>query len=173
MSNRLTVLKTILWGIVGMWAVVTVARFTNGLGATTNLSDAAPWGLWIGFDVMAGVALAAGAFLLAATVWPGYDLTAALRHVSGRLIYIHSRGDWLINGLGPLLFGTADRKHTPAAGTVGFRHRPADDVADRLFRVAYNRRFARSGYLGDHFTVASSGLARDHVAAWLTGNGPN
>ncbi|MHC4610583.1 MAG: NrfD/PsrC family molybdoenzyme membrane anchor subunit, partial [Planctomycetota bacterium] len=69
MSNRLTVVKTILWAIVGMWAVVTVARFTNGLGATTNLSDAAPWGLWIGFDVMAGVALAAGAFLLAATVY--------------------------------------------------------------------------------------------------------
>jgi Ni/Fe-hydrogenase subunit HybB-like protein len=69
MSNRLTVLKTVLWAIVGVWAVVTVARFVHGLGATTNLSDAAPWGLWIGFDVMAGVALAAGAFVLAATVY--------------------------------------------------------------------------------------------------------
>jgi Ni/Fe-hydrogenase subunit HybB-like protein len=52
-----------------MWAVITVARFTHGLGATTNLHDAAPWGLWIGFDVMAGVALAAGAFVLAASVY--------------------------------------------------------------------------------------------------------
>jgi Ni/Fe-hydrogenase subunit HybB-like protein len=69
MSNRLTVLKTVLWTIVGMWAVITVARFTHGLGATTNLHDAAPWGLWIGFDVMAGVALAAGAFVLAASVY--------------------------------------------------------------------------------------------------------
>jgi Ni/Fe-hydrogenase subunit HybB-like protein len=49
--------------------VITVARFTHGLGATTNLHDAAPWGFWIGFDVMAGVALAAGAFVLAATVY--------------------------------------------------------------------------------------------------------
>ena len=49
--------------------MVTVARFTHGLGATTNLSDATPWGLWIGFDVMAGVALAAGGFVLAATVY--------------------------------------------------------------------------------------------------------
>ncbi len=113
------------------------------------------------------------AVLLAATVSPDYDLTVALRHISGRLVYVHSRGDWLINGLGPLLFGTADRKHALAAGTVGFRRRPADDVTDRLIRVAYNRRFARSGYLGDHFTVASSGLARDHLAAWLAGSGPD
>ena len=69
MTNRLTVLKSVLWAVVGVWAVVTVARFANGLGATTNLSDATPWGLWIGFDVMAGVALAAGGFVLAATVY--------------------------------------------------------------------------------------------------------
>ena len=48
--------------------VVTVLRFTQGLGATTNLSDRFPWGLWIGFDVLCGVGLAAGAFTLMATV---------------------------------------------------------------------------------------------------------
>lgn len=37
-------------------------RLVNGLGAVTNLSDQYPWGLWISFDVMAGVALAAGGF---------------------------------------------------------------------------------------------------------------
>ncbi len=69
MNNRLNVLKTVLWAIAGVWAVVSVVRFWRGLGATTNLSDAAPWGLWIGFDVMAGVALAAGGFVIAATVY--------------------------------------------------------------------------------------------------------
>jgi Ni/Fe-hydrogenase subunit HybB-like protein len=39
-----------------------------GLGAVTAMSDAFPWGLWIAFDVMSGVALAAGAFVVAATV---------------------------------------------------------------------------------------------------------
>ncbi len=48
--------------------VVTVLRFTQGLGATTNLSDAFPWGLWIGFDVLVGVGLAAGGFTLTAVV---------------------------------------------------------------------------------------------------------
>ena len=51
-----------------LFLAVTVLRFTRGLGATTNLSDRFPWGLWIGFDVLCGVGLAAGAFTLTATV---------------------------------------------------------------------------------------------------------
>lgn len=46
----------------------TVMRFYKGLGATTNLSDAFPWGIWIGFDVLCGVGLAAGGFTLVAIV---------------------------------------------------------------------------------------------------------
>jgi len=48
---------------------VTWLRFTQGLAATTNLSNDFPWGLWIGFDVLCGVALAAGGYVLAATVY--------------------------------------------------------------------------------------------------------
>ena len=46
----------------------TVVRFGWGLGASTNLSDQTPWGLWIGFDVVTGVGLAAGGFTLAGIV---------------------------------------------------------------------------------------------------------
>jgi Ni/Fe-hydrogenase subunit HybB-like protein len=42
------------------------ARIFFGLGAVTNLNDQYPWGLWIGVDVAAGVALAAGGFTSAA-----------------------------------------------------------------------------------------------------------
>jgi Ni/Fe-hydrogenase subunit HybB-like protein len=51
-----------------LFLAVTVLRFTQGLGATTNLSDQFPWGLWIGLDVLCGVGLAAGAFTLTAIV---------------------------------------------------------------------------------------------------------
>ncbi len=54
---------------MGILGVVTLARFITGLGATTSLTDATPWGLWIAFDVMAGVALSAGGFVMAATVY--------------------------------------------------------------------------------------------------------
>ncbi|HUI44261.1 MAG TPA: Ni/Fe-hydrogenase cytochrome b subunit [Terriglobia bacterium] len=50
-------------------AYATVLRFTQGLGAATHLSDAFPWGLWIGFDVLCGVMLAAGGFTLTAAVY--------------------------------------------------------------------------------------------------------
>ncbi|MGV8019051.1 MAG: NrfD/PsrC family molybdoenzyme membrane anchor subunit [Ignavibacteria bacterium] len=41
-------------------------RFIFGIGSVTNLDDVTPWGLWIGVDVAAGVALAAGGFTSAA-----------------------------------------------------------------------------------------------------------
>ncbi len=65
--------KITLWRIIfavimvaGAWA--TYLRIRYGLGGSTNLSDKFPWGLWIGFDVMCGVALAAGGFTLVAMV---------------------------------------------------------------------------------------------------------
>ena len=45
---------------------VLVAKLMYGLGAVTNLSDNWPWGLWIGFDVGAYIAVAAGGFSVAA-----------------------------------------------------------------------------------------------------------
>jgi Ni/Fe-hydrogenase subunit HybB-like protein len=69
MSRRKIYLKTVLWVFVGILATVTGARFLRGLGATTGLTDATPWGLWIAFDVMSGVALAAGGFVVAGLVY--------------------------------------------------------------------------------------------------------
>lgn len=56
--------------------VFLMGRFFFGLGAVTNLDNQYPWGLWIGVDVAAGVALAAGGFT-----------TAALGHVMHREEY--------------------------------------------------------------------------------------
>lgn len=46
--------------VVGL--IITFIRFTQGIGSVTNLSDTQPWGLWIGFDLLCGVALAAGGY---------------------------------------------------------------------------------------------------------------
>lgn len=56
--------------------VFLAGRFLFGIGAVTNLNNQYPWGLWIGVDVAAGVALAAGGFT-----------TAALGHVMHREQY--------------------------------------------------------------------------------------
>ncbi len=49
--------------------IVTVMRFTGGLGAVTNLDQNNPWGIWIGFDLMCGVALAAGGYTTSAACY--------------------------------------------------------------------------------------------------------
>jgi Ni/Fe-hydrogenase subunit HybB-like protein len=54
--------------VLAAFLYVTYLRFARGLGAVTNLSDAFPWGVWIGFDILCGVGLAAGAFTLMAAV---------------------------------------------------------------------------------------------------------
>ena len=66
--SRIGFWQAMLGVILLLFAGITVLRFTRGLGAVTNLSDKFPWGLWIGFDVLCGVGLAAGAFTLTATV---------------------------------------------------------------------------------------------------------
>ena len=50
----------------GLYA--TYLRLFYGLGAATNLNDQFPWGIWIGFDVLCGVGLAAGGFTIVAVV---------------------------------------------------------------------------------------------------------
>ncbi len=54
--------------IIAVGLPILVQRFWHGLGSTTNLSQSAPWGIWIGFDMMTGIVLAAGGFTIGATV---------------------------------------------------------------------------------------------------------
>jgi Ni/Fe-hydrogenase subunit HybB-like protein len=70
-TMRNNILKFSFWKVVAVIIIVagiysTFIRFTQGLGASTNLSDAFPWGLWIGFDMLCGVGLAAGGFAICA-----------------------------------------------------------------------------------------------------------
>jgi len=53
--------------IVGL--VLTILRFTKGLGAVTNLDHNNPWGIWIGFDLLCGVTLAAGGYVTSAACY--------------------------------------------------------------------------------------------------------
>ncbi len=60
-----------IFAVIGILFVI--ARLIFGIGAVTNLDNQYPWGIWIGIDVAAGVALAAGGFT-----------TAALGHIMHR-----------------------------------------------------------------------------------------
>jgi Ni/Fe-hydrogenase subunit HybB-like protein len=68
MKLRLTFWKLVFLFLMAAGFYATVLRFTQGLGRSTNLNDQFPWGIWIGFDVLCGVMLAAGGFTLTAAV---------------------------------------------------------------------------------------------------------
>jgi len=68
MKIRFTFWKTVFLFLMAAGFYATVVRFTQGLGRSTSLSDQFPWGIWIGFDVLCGVMLAAGGFTLTAAV---------------------------------------------------------------------------------------------------------
>jgi Ni/Fe-hydrogenase subunit HybB-like protein len=60
------------WGyvslaLIGVGFIACFLRFWLGLGATTNLSDNFPWGLWIAFDFF-GIGLSAAGFTVVAAV---------------------------------------------------------------------------------------------------------
>lgn len=63
-------LGTLVLGFLALFGLVLVIyRWFNGLGVTTGLTDGRGWGIWISFDVLCGIALAAGAFCIAGTVY--------------------------------------------------------------------------------------------------------
>ncbi len=65
----LTPFNVVTGAIILMGIVISILRFTNGLATVTNLTNDNPWGVWIGFDLLVGVALAAGGYVTSAAVY--------------------------------------------------------------------------------------------------------
>lgn len=61
-SFKITPTRILLMLLSAIAVGVIVFRLVTGLGMVTNLTDEWPWGLWIGFDVLCGVALAGGGY---------------------------------------------------------------------------------------------------------------
>jgi Ni/Fe-hydrogenase subunit HybB-like protein len=51
----------------GLWA--TYLRFVKGFAVATNMSNAQPWGIWVGLATLCGVGLSAGGFAIAGGVY--------------------------------------------------------------------------------------------------------
>jgi Ni/Fe-hydrogenase subunit HybB-like protein len=82
-------------------AVLLVIRFIFGLGAITNLSQDVPWGLWIGFDVVTGVAFAGGAYVITFMVYilgvEKYHPILRVTVLNGFLAYLFYSGALLLD----------------------------------------------------------------------------
>ena len=68
-KRLLTPFNVVTGCILFVGLALTAMRFIGGLGAVTNLDDNNPWGVWIGFDLLCGVALAAGGYVTSAACY--------------------------------------------------------------------------------------------------------
>ncbi len=69
LCSKITWWRGIVGFIFAAGLYATYARFAWGLGRATNLTDAQPWGLWVGMGTLCGVGLSAGGFAIAAAVY--------------------------------------------------------------------------------------------------------
>lgn len=91
--------------------------------------------------------------MMAPALSPGYDLSAALAHVSDSAIAYVSPYDTIVLGAGTRLFGTMDGVHIAAAGQVGFivPDKPAvGGQYGKLRQEIYRPEWLDLGNLGDH-----------------------
>jgi Ni/Fe-hydrogenase subunit HybB-like protein len=76
-------------------------RFWKGIGSITNLTQDTPWGLWIGFDVVTGVAFAGGAYVLTFMVYilnmRKYHSIVRVTVLNGFLAYVFYAGALLLD----------------------------------------------------------------------------
>jgi Ni/Fe-hydrogenase subunit HybB-like protein len=100
-GKLLTPFNVITGAIMLTGAVILYFRFAYGLGAVTNLSQEYPWGLWIGFDVITGVAFAGGAYVLCFMVYilglKDYKPIVRVVVLNGFLAYIFYAGGLLLD----------------------------------------------------------------------------
>jgi len=87
--------------IILLGIVLIVIRFWKGIGSITNLTQEIPWGLWIGFDVVTGVAFAGGAYVLTFMVYilnmKKYHSIVRVTVLNGFLAYVFYAGALLLD----------------------------------------------------------------------------
>ena len=106
--------------VIFLGLVLIVIRFWKGIGSITNLSQEIPWGLWIGFDVVTGVAFAGGAYVITFMVYilkmDKYHSIVRVTVLNGFLAYVFYAGALLLdlgrpwNVINPIIgngFGTS------------------------------------------------------------------
>ena len=87
--------------IIAAGITLIVIRFAFGLASVTNLSQGFPWGIWIGFDVVTGVAFAGGAYVLTFAVHilklKKFEPIVRVTVLNGFLAYVFYAGALLLD----------------------------------------------------------------------------
>jgi pimeloyl-ACP methyl ester carboxylesterase len=108
-----------------------------------------------------------GVILLAAALSPTTDLQRTVAASRRGVVNFHSRGDWLILGLGTRMAGTMDGERSDSAGMVGFAVPPGSLAADayrEVYQIPWKPEMVGSGHMGGHLSSSARWFVRDFMA---------
>jgi len=157
-GKLLTPFNLISLPIILAGVVILVIRFTYGLGSVTNLSQEFPWGLWIGFDVVSGVALAGGAYVITFVVYvmrlEKYHPIVRATILNGLLAYVFYAGALVFD------LGRPWNIINPVIGnSFGYN--------SVLFLVAWHFMLYMAAEFVEFSPVVAEWLGLDRVRRWL------
>lgn len=111
---------------------------------------------------------------LAPALSDSYDLSAALRHIHGKLYCFSSEGDALLLSTGTRLLGTIDGVQADAGGYLGFvQPKTADAVQyKKLVPMPYRIEWSQYGNWGDHIGTTWSPFVIHVLCPLIAGKPP-
>ena len=102
-----------------------------------------------------------GVILLSASISAGYDLSKAVRGVSGGIMNYYSYQDTILPATAGLSV-TVDGVHGDSAGLTGFRR-----STGRLYQTAWTGSMQRYGNYGGHMDGCNSSFVAHYIAPWV------
>ena len=110
--------------------------------------------------------------LLSAAVSRKFDVGRLLNRTKAGIWNFYSALDLPTVGIGTMLFGTMDRRHTVSAGALGFVTGNCDSISPeipqeqrpRLNQIPYQKSMAKSWNFGGHFGSTNAVFVRENIA---------
>lgn len=118
------------------------------------------------------------AILLAPAISPQFEMRTALTRSERGVWNFRSSFDLLFEGIGTVLLGTVDGRHTPAAGVCGFREPFGLDEAGRtlyrekLHTVPFTAGMITAFHFGGHLGSSNRVFVAEYVAPLICSAGP-
>lgn len=104
--------------------------------------------------------------LLGSSLSHDYDVTKALRNITGNIYVYHSSHDAVLAGV--MWIGTIDGKRgVKSVGTVGLT--PPRGMEDRVINIPWSRRYVRYGWTGAHTDCTSKPFVRAVLSKHIIG----
>jgi len=111
-----------------------------------------------------------GVIMLSPALSPRYMLDWSLGNSRRGIVNFYSPRDWIFLGVGTVVYGTMDGRHSESAGRIGFKVPSAGGrprCYRKLYQVAWQQKMAETGHSGLHLTSGGWRFVMTYVAPFV------